>query len=197
MMDFLPVILLLLLHLHRGISSSPVPEKIVVMAVGPTGVGKSSLLNALLCPTEYTEEDADCHFETGSGLNSVTRDIEWREGRWLGEEGVDNTTLVAYDTPGLGDTFGKDPETLKQIAETVETHERGHLNAFLFTVKAQERFDQRLQRQLRVLEYIYGPEIWDHFILTFTFYGFTRGEKKLRWKKCMKGMKSQFPDREE
>jgi len=196
-MDFLPLILLLLLHLHRGIISSPEPEKIVVMAVGPTGVGKSSLLNALLCPTKYTEEDADCHFETGSGLNSVTRDIEWREGRWLGEEGVHNTTLVAYDTPGLGDTFGRDPETLKQIAETIEAHERGHLNAFLFTVKAEERFDQRLQRQLRVLEYVFGPGIWDHFILTFTFYGFNRGEKKLRLKRCKKDMRLQFPDREE
>ena len=196
-MDFLPLILLLLFHLQRCILSGAAPKKMVVMAVGPTGVGKSSLLNALLCPTEYTEEDADCHFETGSGLNSVTHDIEWREGRWLGEEGIHNTTLVAYDTPGLGDTFGRDPETLKQIAETIEAHERGHINAFLFTVKAEERFDQRLQRQLRVLEYIFGPGIWDHFILTFTFYGFTRGEEKLRLKRCKKDMRSQLPDKEE
>ena len=47
---------------------------------------------------EYTEADADGHFETGSGLNFVARDFEWREGRWLG---VHNKTLVAFDTSGL------------------------------------------------------------------------------------------------
>ena len=157
-------------------------------------VGKSSLLNALLCPTKYTHDDEDCHFETGNGVNSVTSNIEWREGRWLGDEGALNTILVAYDTPGLGDTFGKDPKTLKEIAETIETFEKGHINAFLFTVKAEERFDQRLQKQLRVLEYIFSPNIWDHFILTFTFYGFSGGDKKRRLKKCKKEMKLQLPD---
>ena len=56
-------------------------ESIVVMAIGPTGVGKSSLLNALLCPTFRFYQYDDCHFETGSGVNSVTRNITWQQAR--------------------------------------------------------------------------------------------------------------------
>ena len=91
-------------------------ETIVAMAIGPTGTGKSSLLNVLLCPKFRYEEDEDCHFLTGSGLQSVTAEIEWRKGKWLGDEGTENVDFVAYDTPGLGDTYGStilDPETLR------------------------------------------------------------------------------------
>ena len=74
------------------------------MAIGPTGTGKSSLLNSLLCPKFRFEKLEDCHFRTGSGLESVTAEIEWKKGKWLGDEGMNNITLVAYDTPGLGNS---------------------------------------------------------------------------------------------
>ena len=83
------------------------------MTIGPTGVGKSSLLNALLCPTFRHYQYTDCHFKTGSGLDSVTRNITWKLGKWLGDEGNANVDLVAYDAPGLGDTYGDDPKTLR------------------------------------------------------------------------------------
>ena len=54
------------------------------MAIGPTGGGKSSLLNALLCPTLRFDNHQDCHFKTGSGVKSVTREITWQQGKWLG-----------------------------------------------------------------------------------------------------------------
>ena len=159
-------------------------ETIVAMAIGPTGTGKSSLLNSLLCPKFRFENFEDCHFRTGSGLASVTSEIEWRKGKWLGDEGNNDITLVAYDTPGLGDTDGRDPETLKGIAEEVEAMQNGPINVFLFAVKGSERFNQGIQKQLRTLEYIFGEGIWNHFIITVTFYGFSDVNIRKRKRKC-------------
>ena len=58
----------------------------------------------------------------------------------LGDEKDQDVILVAYDTPGLGDTYGKDPKTLRAIAETVAASENGPIDAFFLTVKAEERF---------------------------------------------------------
>merc|ERR1712013_333074 len=57
-----------------------------MMAVGPTGAGKSSLLNALLCPSVRTIEIRDCHFKTDDSANSVTDNIDFRIGPFLGVE---------------------------------------------------------------------------------------------------------------
>ena len=43
--------------------------------------------------------------------------------------------MLAYDTPGLGDTYGEDPETLKAIAEEIKDRKNGPFNAFLLIVK--------------------------------------------------------------
>ena len=169
-------------------------ETIVAMAIGPTGTGKSSLLNVLLCPKFRYEEEGDCHFKSGSGLQSVTAEIKSKEGKWLGDEGMNNINLVAYDTPGLGDTGGRDPETLQGIAEEVEAKQNGPINVFLFAVKGAERFNQPIQRQLRTMEYIFGEGIWNHFIFTFTFYGFSKGDIKDRKRTCRTEYKHWHPN---
>ena len=197
-MYLLLVILLIHGQLLSGIQGNDkILNKIVVMTIGPTGVGKSSLLNALLCPKFLYYEEEDCHFVTGSGTNSVTKNINWVAGKWLGEEGDGDVNLVAYDTPGLGDTYGKDPQTLKAIAETIEASERGNFNALLLVFKAQHRFNQSIQKQLRILEYIYGPNIWKSFVLAFTFYGFSDDKMNTRQRNCRKEKKSEYPNKTE
>jgi GTPase SAR1 family protein len=169
-------------------------DKLVVMVIGPTGAGKSSLLNALLCPRFRYDNYKDCHFETGSGTASITSKVEWRKGRWLGTETNENIPLVAYDTPGLGDTNGNDQATLRSIAETVEAQENGPFNAFFLVVRGEDRFRAGYQKHLRILEYIYGPDIWYNFILTFTWYGFTNGDIYDRKDQCMNENSIKYPD---
>ena len=84
----------------------------------------------------------------------MTKDISWTQGKWLGEEGNANVNLVAYDTPGLGDTYGRDPKTLSGIAEEVEAKENGRFNTFLLVVKVDYFFDKSSAHDYTVLTYL-------------------------------------------
>ena len=76
-----------------------------MMVVGPTGVGKSTLLNSLLCPAKWTNDYDDCHFQTGRGSSSVTKNISNIVGAWLNDTEASNLVKV-YDTASLGDSDG-------------------------------------------------------------------------------------------
>ena len=53
---------------------------------------------------------------------------------------------------------------------------------------------QHIQKQLRTLEYILGPQLWDHVITVFTFWGFSTHDVNERVKTCIKERKGQFGD---
>ena len=77
--------------------------------------------------------------------------LSWLQGNWLGDVGNATVDLVAYDTPGLGDTYGKDPKTLRGIAEEIEAKENGPFNAFLLVVKVDYFFENGLTDWLIVV----------------------------------------------
>ena len=162
-----------------------------MMAVGPTGVGKSTLLNTLMCPAKYATEYEDCIFQTDNSLASVTKNITGFTGAWLGGTGAQGPPLVkVYDTPGLGDSDGvSDTDTLEAIIETINYQP---VQAILLVFKATDRFSRHIQKQLRTLEYILGPQLWDHVITVYTFWGFSTHDKQERVKTCIKDRKGQF-----
>ena len=110
-----------------------------MMVVGPTGVGKSSLLNSLLCPAKWTTEFEDCHFRTDNSVGSVTKGIKQVVGPWLGKTEVSVIPMAkVFDTPGLGDSDGVgDTDTLKGIVEIINSES---VQAILLVIKATERF---------------------------------------------------------
>ena len=153
-------------------------------------MGKSSLLNALMCPAKWTTEFEDCHFETDGTLDSVTKEIKQITGAWL-EVNEDPIPLVrVFDTPGLGDSDGSgDADTLKDIVDIINSEP---VQAILLVFKATDRFSSHIQKQLRTLEYILGPQLWDHVISVFTFWGFSSKDVTARIRSCVNKRKDQF-----
>ena len=154
-------------------------------------MGKSSLLNSLLCPAKWSTEFEDCHFETGDSPDSVTKNITPIIGPWLGDTETSVIPLVkVFDTPGLGDTdSSSDAENLKAIVDMINSEP---VQALLLVLKGTDRFSKHIQKQLRTLEYILGPQLWDHVITVYTFWGFSTHDIKIRVKNCIKERKQRF-----
>ena len=160
-----------------------------MMAVGPTGVGKSSLLNALLCPAVWSTEFEDCHFRTDSGCGP--RGIQQQVGPWLGDTEA-SVMVKVVDTPGLANSGGlSDTDTLKAIIDVIKSES---VQALLLVIKAKNStfFSQNIQKQLRILGYIFGPQLWDHVITVFTWWGFSLHDVRERIRTCIKERKSLF-----
>ena len=115
-----------------------------MMAVGPTGVGKSSLLNSLLCPAKWSTEFEDCHFRTDDSPRSVTKEIKQHVGPWLGDTEASVVPMVkVFDTPGLGDSGGlSDTDTLNGIVETINSEP---VQSILLVIKATDRFRESVR----------------------------------------------------
>ena len=162
-----------------------------MMAVGPTGVGKSSLLNALLCPAKV--QSVDCHFVTGAGSESVTKHLSKVVGPWLGKTEAPIEFAKVFDTPGLGDSDElTDTETMKAIVETINSEP---VQALLLVFRGVDRFSKHIQKQLRTLEYILGSQqLWDHVITVYTYWGFGETDKERRVRNCEKERKREFDE---
>ena len=161
-----------------------------MMVVGPSGVGKSSLLNSLLCPTKWTTDLEDCHFETGDFVGSLTREIKQISGPWLGN--TESPLVKVFDTPGFGDSEAQDAASLEAIVDVINNDS---VNAILLVFKATDRFrtvSEYIQKQLKTLEYILGPQLWDHVITVHTFWGYGDSNLKARINNCIKERKVQF-----
>ena len=159
-----------------------------MMVTGPTGVGKSSLLNALLCPAKLTIDNEDCHFKTDNSFASVTKSVQQFRGPWLGD--MQASEVEVFDTPGLGDTdTSNDAATLQLIVDVINNNS---VNAILLVFKATDRFSNHIQKQLRTLEYILGSQLWDHVITVLTFWGFGTDDITERIRNCIKEKKETF-----
>ena len=139
----------------------------VILLLGPTGVGKSSLANTLLGHSYGPQS-----FPVGHGTESFTRNISLETGHWLGDFSNQKFSLV--DTPGTGDTANMDCEhamtTVKFLKEVI-----GTIDIIVLMFKGTNpRFDASMQKQLELFESVFGHKMWKNVVTEISFWQYTK-----------------------
>ncbi|GJJ70145.1 hypothetical protein EMPS_02494 [Entomortierella parvispora] len=143
-------------HSHIEDGAGPV----VLMAIGKTGQGKSSLLNKIMGTSEL---------KASASVRAVTKGIAERTG-WGRFEDSRRVLVTLADTPGLADTEGDDEKNipiLKEYIRSVGT--RLGVSAFLLVFK----IDSGVDMIITILQTFNDimkdfPNFWDNVILVFT-----------------------------
>jgi GTPase SAR1 family protein len=129
-------------------------ERVTLVAIGSTGSGKSSALNAYLQKQVFISQNPS---------KSVTNTTSHCEST------VDGVIRCGIDTPGRGDSQGKEREQLLEMAKFLQNYQFG-VNEFAIVMNGQSpRFDREQQILIRIFHAFFNdPEFWKHVCLVFT-----------------------------
>ena len=127
-----------------NLEEKPSLEKRSVIVVGKTGVGKSKLLNEIICEKQL--------FKSSSSIDSCTERIESSHSKVIkckidAHDDELAFELKVWDTPGICDSKGRSKRFLNEIAQTLK---RETLNLIIILVDYQ-RLDTGLCNCLEVL----------------------------------------------
>ena len=126
-------------------------RKFSFLITGKTGVGKSSLVNALLGRKVAKEgrKKVDCTFEVTPYRVTI--------------DGVD---ICVWDSPGLGDGTANDEKNLAEIGSKITEK----LDLVIFCLKMD---DQRFRRDdkdaFKILTENFGKKLWKNAVIALTF----------------------------
>ncbi|KAF9559823.1 hypothetical protein EC968_006459 [Mortierella alpina] len=133
---------------------------LVLMAIGKTGQGKSSLLNKIMGTNEL---------KASASVRAVTKGIAERTG-WGRFEDSRRVLVTVADTPGLADTEGDDEKNIPILQEYIRSvGTRVGVSAFLLVFK----IDSGVDMIITILQAFNDimkdfPNFWDNVVLVFT-----------------------------
>ncbi|KAF9432383.1 hypothetical protein BGZ76_010884 [Entomortierella beljakovae] len=141
-------------HITEG--SGPV----VLMAIGKTGQGKSSLLNKIMGTSEL---------KASASVRAVTKGIAERSG-WGRFEDSRRVLVTVADTPGLADTEGDDEKNIPILKEYIKSvGSRLGVTAFLLVFKIDSGVDMIITILATFNDIMKEfPDFWDNVVLVFT-----------------------------
>lgn len=110
-------------------------------------------------------------------MDSHTNETAWISGKWLGIES--NPCVTILDTPGIGDSMGRDCQHANQIAQLA--NEMGEIHTFLLVVKGTDnKFSQYLRAQLNLYEEMFGRKFWLNLAIEVNWWGHDKRSRKIR-----------------
>ncbi|KAF9359857.1 hypothetical protein BGX26_011234 [Mortierella sp. AD094] len=142
------------------------PGPAVLLAIGKTGQGKSSLLNRIMGTKEL---------KASASVRAVTKGIAERTG-WARFEDNRRFLVTVADTPGLADTEGDDEKNIPVLKEYINSvGSRIGVTAFLLVFKIDSSVDI-IMTILKTFNEIMQdfPDVWENVILVFTGCDFRR-----------------------
>ncbi|KAK3818855.1 MAG: hypothetical protein J3Q66DRAFT_338703 [Benniella sp.] len=138
----------------------------MLMAIGKTGQGKSSLLNKIMGTSEL---------KASASVRAVTKGIAERTG-WGRFEDSRRVLVTLADTPGLADTEGDDEKNIPILKEYIKSiGKRLGVTAFLLVFKIDSGVDMILTILTTFNDIMKEfPDFWDNVVLVFTGCDFRR-----------------------
>jgi len=158
----------------QGLTCSDKPRARTFVLVGGTGSGKSTFADVCL-----SGDEGRAPAEVSDGHESKTEETTCFIGEYLNNSNhrIQRKTFRIIDSPGFGDTGGKDVRNMKMLSHKIK--EMGKIDAVVMLWKLEQNGIGRMTRPKKEyftqMRMVFGHKIWRRLVMVYTF---------SRWSHC-------------